>query len=136
MGYTCLNDVTAPIQKSDVQFTRAKGFDTFCPVGPHIGNRARPTNVLSDTRSTARSAIQQHIPDDLRRRIPSAGFPHDDAEPATSSPRAHPQARLALAGDVVEVSAPVLACCQSVRAPERSTPKPRGLGKIRSSGAP
>jgi 2-keto-4-pentenoate hydratase/2-oxohepta-3-ene-1,7-dioic acid hydratase in catechol pathway len=32
---TCLNDVTArDIQKSEVQFTRAKGFDTFCPVGP------------------------------------------------------------------------------------------------------
>jgi len=33
-GYTCLNDVTArDFQKSDVQFTRAKGFDTFCPFG-------------------------------------------------------------------------------------------------------
>ena len=32
---TCLNDVTArDIQKAEVQFTRAKGFDTFCPVGP------------------------------------------------------------------------------------------------------
>lgn len=36
-GYTCLNDVTArDIQKSDPQWTRGKGFDTFCPVGPHI----------------------------------------------------------------------------------------------------
>ena len=36
-GYTCLNDVTARhIQKSDGQWTRGKGFDTFCPVGPHI----------------------------------------------------------------------------------------------------
>ena len=36
-GYTCLNDVTARhIQKQDGQWTRAKGFDTFCPVGPHI----------------------------------------------------------------------------------------------------
>jgi len=34
-GYTCLDDVTArDFQKSDVQFTRAKGFDTFCPFGP------------------------------------------------------------------------------------------------------
>src|SRR5438445_13685988 len=34
MGYTCLNDVTArDLQNSDVQFTRGKGFDTFCPVG-------------------------------------------------------------------------------------------------------
>jgi len=36
-GYTCLNDVTArDVQKKDVQFTRAKSFDTFCPIGPHI----------------------------------------------------------------------------------------------------
>ena len=37
LGYTCANDVTArDLQKRDVQFTRAKGFDTFCPVGPWI----------------------------------------------------------------------------------------------------
>lgn len=36
-GYTCLNDVTArDLQKKDGQWTRAKSFDTFCPVGPHI----------------------------------------------------------------------------------------------------
>jgi 2-keto-4-pentenoate hydratase/2-oxohepta-3-ene-1,7-dioic acid hydratase in catechol pathway len=36
-GYTCVNDVTArDLQKKDVQFTRAKSFDTFCPVGPLI----------------------------------------------------------------------------------------------------
>lgn len=37
LGYTCLNDVTArDLQKKDVQYTRAKGFDTFCPFGPWI----------------------------------------------------------------------------------------------------
>jgi len=36
-GYTCLNDVTArDIQRRDIQFTRSKSFDTFCPVGPEI----------------------------------------------------------------------------------------------------
>jgi 2-keto-4-pentenoate hydratase/2-oxohepta-3-ene-1,7-dioic acid hydratase in catechol pathway len=36
-GYTCLNDVTArDIQREERQFTRAKGFDTFCPVGPVV----------------------------------------------------------------------------------------------------
>lgn len=36
-GYTCVNDVTVrDLQKKDVQFTRAKGFDTFCPTGPII----------------------------------------------------------------------------------------------------
>ncbi len=50
MGYTCLNDVTArDLQKSDVQFTRAKGFDTFCSVGPHIETALDPSNVLVET---------------------------------------------------------------------------------------
>jgi 2-keto-4-pentenoate hydratase/2-oxohepta-3-ene-1,7-dioic acid hydratase in catechol pathway len=36
-GITCLNDVTArDLQKTDGQWTRAKGFDTFCPVGPRV----------------------------------------------------------------------------------------------------
>jgi 2-keto-4-pentenoate hydratase/2-oxohepta-3-ene-1,7-dioic acid hydratase in catechol pathway len=36
-GFVCLNDVTArDLQKTDGQWTRAKGFDTFCPVGPRI----------------------------------------------------------------------------------------------------
>jgi 2-keto-4-pentenoate hydratase/2-oxohepta-3-ene-1,7-dioic acid hydratase in catechol pathway len=36
-GVTCLNDVTArDIQRREVQWTRAKGFDTFCPVGPWV----------------------------------------------------------------------------------------------------
>jgi 2-keto-4-pentenoate hydratase/2-oxohepta-3-ene-1,7-dioic acid hydratase in catechol pathway len=54
LGYTCLNDVTArDIQKSDVQFTRGKGFDTFCPVGPHIETELDPTNVLVETHVNA-----------------------------------------------------------------------------------
>jgi len=37
LGFTCANDVTArDLQKKDGQFTRGKGFDTFCPLGPHI----------------------------------------------------------------------------------------------------
>jgi 2-keto-4-pentenoate hydratase/2-oxohepta-3-ene-1,7-dioic acid hydratase in catechol pathway len=36
-GITCINDVTArDLQRKDVQFTRAKSFDGFCPVGPHV----------------------------------------------------------------------------------------------------
>jgi 2-keto-4-pentenoate hydratase/2-oxohepta-3-ene-1,7-dioic acid hydratase in catechol pathway len=36
-GFTCANDVTArDLQKKDVQFTRGKSFDTFCPIGPCI----------------------------------------------------------------------------------------------------
>ncbi|MFC1478394.1 fumarylacetoacetate hydrolase family protein [Candidatus Margulisiibacteriota bacterium] len=37
LGYTCANDVTArDFQKNDGQWTRAKSFDTFCPIGPSI----------------------------------------------------------------------------------------------------
>src|SRR5580692_288466 len=51
LGYTCVNDVTArDLQKTDVQFTRAKGFDTFCPVGPHIETDLDPTDVLVEGR--------------------------------------------------------------------------------------
>jgi 2-keto-4-pentenoate hydratase/2-oxohepta-3-ene-1,7-dioic acid hydratase in catechol pathway len=36
-GYTCVNDVTCrDLQKTDGQWTRAKGFDTFCPAGPRV----------------------------------------------------------------------------------------------------
>jgi 2-keto-4-pentenoate hydratase/2-oxohepta-3-ene-1,7-dioic acid hydratase in catechol pathway len=45
-GYTCLNDVTArDIQREEKQFTRAKGFDTFCPVGPVIETALDPLDV-------------------------------------------------------------------------------------------
>ncbi len=37
LGFTCVNDVTArDLQKTDGQWGRAKGFDTFCPVGPTV----------------------------------------------------------------------------------------------------
>jgi 2-keto-4-pentenoate hydratase/2-oxohepta-3-ene-1,7-dioic acid hydratase in catechol pathway len=46
MGYTIANDVTArDLQKKDVQFTRAKGFDTFCPMGPFIETEFDPSDV-------------------------------------------------------------------------------------------
>jgi 2-keto-4-pentenoate hydratase/2-oxohepta-3-ene-1,7-dioic acid hydratase in catechol pathway len=42
-GYTIVNDVTArDLQKSDGQWTRGKGFDTFCPVGPVVSNDIDP----------------------------------------------------------------------------------------------
>jgi 2-keto-4-pentenoate hydratase/2-oxohepta-3-ene-1,7-dioic acid hydratase in catechol pathway len=42
-GYTCACDVTGrDLQRKDVQFTRAKGFDTFCPVGPWIETELDP----------------------------------------------------------------------------------------------
>ncbi|OLE51064.1 MAG: 2-hydroxyhepta-2,4-diene-1,7-dioate isomerase [Acidobacteria bacterium 13_1_20CM_3_53_8] len=50
-GYTCLNDVTArDLQRKDVQFTRAKSFDTFCPVGPYIETELNPEDLAVITR--------------------------------------------------------------------------------------
>lgn len=43
LGYTCVNDVTArDLQFSDGQWSRAKGFDTFCPVGPIVTSEIDP----------------------------------------------------------------------------------------------
>jgi 2-keto-4-pentenoate hydratase/2-oxohepta-3-ene-1,7-dioic acid hydratase in catechol pathway len=51
LGYTCVNDVTArDLQRKDVQFTRGKSFDTFCPVGPWIETDVDPGNVAVETR--------------------------------------------------------------------------------------
>jgi 2-keto-4-pentenoate hydratase/2-oxohepta-3-ene-1,7-dioic acid hydratase in catechol pathway len=45
-GYTCLNDVTArDIQREEKQFTRAKGFDTFCPIGPVVETVLDPMDL-------------------------------------------------------------------------------------------
>jgi 2-keto-4-pentenoate hydratase/2-oxohepta-3-ene-1,7-dioic acid hydratase in catechol pathway len=46
LGYTCINDVTArDLQKEDGQWTRAKGFDTFAPLGPWIVTSINPDNL-------------------------------------------------------------------------------------------
>jgi len=47
LGYTCANDVTArDLQRRDGQWTRAKGFDTFCPLGPWIETDLDPSEDL------------------------------------------------------------------------------------------
>ena len=51
LGYTCINDVTArDLQLADIQFTRAKGFDTFAPLGPWIETEVRPDDLRLETR--------------------------------------------------------------------------------------
>ena len=52
LGYTCVDDVTArDLQNKDGQWTRAKGFDTFCPVGPVVTDEIDPwTGVGVETR--------------------------------------------------------------------------------------
>jgi 2-keto-4-pentenoate hydratase/2-oxohepta-3-ene-1,7-dioic acid hydratase in catechol pathway len=50
-GYVCINDVTVrDLQKKDGQWTRAKGFDTFCPIGPRVVPGLDPTNLRITTR--------------------------------------------------------------------------------------
>jgi 2-keto-4-pentenoate hydratase/2-oxohepta-3-ene-1,7-dioic acid hydratase in catechol pathway len=45
-GWTCVNDVTArDIQRAEKHFTRAKGFDTFCPVGPVVETALDPSDL-------------------------------------------------------------------------------------------
>jgi len=51
MGYTILNDVTArDLQQKDGQWTRAKSFDTFCPIGPRIVKDIDPMNLNIECR--------------------------------------------------------------------------------------
>ena len=108
-GYTCVNDVTCrDLQKTDGQWTRAKGFDTFCPAGPRV--------VWLDWRSLS---VVTRVNGIERQRAPSSDmiFPiprlvaHISAimtlEPgdliATGTPAG--VGRL-VAGDVVEVEIP------------------------------
>ncbi len=47
LGYTAANDVTArDLQRKDVQFTRGKGFDTFCPLGPAVETEIDPAGLM------------------------------------------------------------------------------------------
>ena len=51
LGYTCINDVTArDLQAKDGQWTRAKGYDTFCPIGPWIETGLDPFSVRVESR--------------------------------------------------------------------------------------
>ncbi len=51
LGYSCANDVTArDLQQMDPQWTRAKGFDTFCPLGPVIATDVDPSDLTIRTR--------------------------------------------------------------------------------------
>jgi 2-keto-4-pentenoate hydratase/2-oxohepta-3-ene-1,7-dioic acid hydratase in catechol pathway len=57
-GYTVGNDVTArDLQRNDVQFTRGKGFDSFCPLGPWIETELDTTDLR----------VQTHLNGDLQQ---------------------------------------------------------------------
>jgi 2-keto-4-pentenoate hydratase/2-oxohepta-3-ene-1,7-dioic acid hydratase in catechol pathway len=66
-GYTCANDVTArDLQAKDGQWTRAKGFDTFCPLGPWIETGLDPgdvrltTSVNGEVKQDSRTSLMIH----------------------------------------------------------------------------
>jgi 2-keto-4-pentenoate hydratase/2-oxohepta-3-ene-1,7-dioic acid hydratase in catechol pathway len=66
-GYTCANDVTArDLQARDGQWARAKGFDTFCPLGPWIETDVDPadleltTQVNGVVRQSSRTSLLLH----------------------------------------------------------------------------
>ncbi len=108
LGYSCLNDVTArDLQKSDVQFTRAKGFDTFCPVGPHIETQLNPSDVLVETRvngalrQSGRTSLMVYPVAFLVRWISNVMTLYPGDLIATGTPAG---VGPLLAGDVVEVS--------------------------------
>ena len=109
LGYTCANDVTArDLQKKDDQWTRAKGFDTFCPVGPWITDTLDPwkgvrvETRLNGTIKQSASTLDFIFPlDAVMRYIASVMtlLPGDlilTGTPAGIAPM--------VAGDVVEVS--------------------------------
>jgi len=59
LGYTCVNDFTArDLQNKDDQWTRAKGFDTFCPVGPVVTDEIDPWAGVN-VETTVNGAIRQ-----------------------------------------------------------------------------
>ncbi|MCA1825258.1 MAG: fumarylacetoacetate hydrolase family protein [Frankia sp.] len=67
LGYTCANDVTArDQQQADGQWARAKGYDTFCPLGPWIETGVDPadvaieTTVNGETRQKSRTSLLLH----------------------------------------------------------------------------
>ncbi|HJR35071.1 MAG TPA: fumarylacetoacetate hydrolase family protein [Gemmatimonadales bacterium] len=109
-GFVCLNDVTArDLQKSDGQWSRAKGFDTFCPVGPRIaeGLDWRSLEVIGRVNGEERqrapsSAMVFSIPD-LLAYISGVMTLEPGDLVATGTPAGVGQLR---PGDVVEVEIP------------------------------
>ncbi len=68
VGFTCANDITArEIQRVDGQWSRAKGFDGFCPVGPWVETDVDPTNL----------AIQSYVDGELRQSSNTADMIFD-----------------------------------------------------------
>ncbi len=108
LGYTCADDVTArDLQRADGQWTRAKGFDTFCPLGPWVVTDLDPADLLvtctvdGEVRQQARTSTMLHSVAELVSYVSAVMtlLPGDvllTGTPAGVGP--------IVAGDVVEVS--------------------------------
>lgn len=66
LGYTCVNDVTArDLQNKDGQWSRAKGFDTFCPVGPVVTTELDPWSGVN---------VEMRVNNDVRQQGTTRDF--------------------------------------------------------------
>jgi 2-keto-4-pentenoate hydratase/2-oxohepta-3-ene-1,7-dioic acid hydratase in catechol pathway len=110
LGYTCFNDVTArDLQKEDGQWTRAKSFDSFAPVGPFVSTNLDPRNAAIKTRVNGRLKQSSNTRDlifdvDYLIKFISRIMTLEAGDIiATGTPRGVGQLR---AGDIVEVEIP------------------------------
>ncbi len=109
LGYTCVNDVTArDLQNKDNQWARAKGFDTFCPVGPVVVDGLDPwkgvrvqTHVNGELKQNGVTSDFLFPLDLLLRYITSAMTLEPGDLIATGTPQGVSPVK---AGDVVEVT--------------------------------
>lgn len=123
-GYTLVNDVTArDIQKSDGQWTRGKGWDTFCPTGPIVSDELDPittavtltTHLNGELRQTGSTAdLIFPIPELLRYITSFMTLLPGDLIPTGTPAGVGPM----LAGDTVTVSIPGLGTLINILEPE------------------
>ncbi|MBA3912729.1 MAG: fumarylacetoacetate hydrolase family protein [Acidobacteriales bacterium] len=117
-GYTCLNDVTArDLQNKDGQWTRAKGFDTFCPVGPVMTDEIDPwrgvkveTRVNGEMRQSGNTTQFIFSLDVMMRYIANAMTLMPGDVIATGTPKGVGPLQ---AGDVVEVRVEGIGCLRN-----------------------
>jgi 2-keto-4-pentenoate hydratase/2-oxohepta-3-ene-1,7-dioic acid hydratase in catechol pathway len=104
LGYTCLNDVTArDLQKADPDWTRAKGFDTFAPMGPFIsGSCPKRVATRLNGKTVQDAPLSDRVFDDeaLVEYVSSVMTLEPGDVIATGTPSGISQMKM---GDVVEV---------------------------------
>ena len=124
LGFTCANDVTArDLQRADGQWTRGKGFDTFCPLGPWIETDLDSSDLALHTLVNGEVRQQAHLPAGARRRR-AAGLrvPVMTLLPGDVLLTGTPAGRPAGAGDRVEVESRASASWPTRSWPSRPDP--------------